>query len=764
LALNLPNAAHAYIDPATTSYLIQVVSGVVITLSVAIGVFFRRLVMGLTTLRARAAAWWAVASAPGSRELRRRQRLARAEAKALARSWAAADGAAARETPPAAAARREAERLLGAGLPLTGPAFGAPAPDLAAVGGWRAGGGRGDGARAVGIGGFSDGPDCWRADGAGGGRLDGIGGRTRGAGGGRLDGIGGRSDLAVSKGRFWWGDRRSFRRRLGVALPAGLAGPFLFFGFGFLDLYLRNSDEFPFGFAQLAGPSLLLAAALGLVVALVLLALRGRVFDAVVSVVLGLALAAWTQANFLNIDYGELNGVAIRWERYARLALADTLAWLVLVSAPLVLRLVSRRVWNVFAWLAPVAVIAAGNVGLVSVYSQAEVDPWRAATSDYPTYEGLFTASSTANQYIFVLDMMDQKFVQEIEAEEPDFFASHLDGFTQFDNHISNYTRTLPSTVDMLTGQRYQFDEPQGEYMARAYQDGSFLPALRRAGYSTNIYATNRYSYSSVNDIKGLADNVRPAEIITPTGVILRGFARLAGFRYAPHVLKPTFWTPVDPFRNSKPDASKMDPFSNGNLEFHRRLKAGGVVLDGPRPRFSFIHLDGAHNPARINADAEPVEPDSVSLTEQAKGAFKIVFDYLDELKRLGRYKDATIVITADHGHWLEADYEELAQPRLTALFVKPAGAEGTRLAHSDAPTEMANVRAALLEDAGAPNLEGAPSAFEVDPDSTAPRDFFYRRGQNVDEGLIDHWQVTGDARDFANWHFKARKETAYWG
>jgi hypothetical protein len=699
---------------------------------VAIGVFARRIATGLTALSARAGAWWAIITSPNRADLIRRRN------QSPTSGAASADGSdgdqTRRETPSARAARLEAERMAAVGDFGPSPAFGVIGPD---------------GPPALIF------ADCGAA-GAGTGAR-GIGGRQVARPNRK------HPDLAVSKGAFLWADRRGFRRRLAIALPAGLAGPFLFFGFGFIDLYLQNPSEFPFGFNQVAGPSLILAGALGLIACLILMSLRGRVFDTAVSLALGVALAAWVQANFLNVDYGELNGVAIRWEDYARLAFVNTAIWLVLALAVVALRLISRRVWNLAAWLLPVGLIAAGTIGLITTYSATDTRPWTAKPAEYPTFEGAFTASSTANQYIFVLDMMDQKFVEEIQAEDPSFFAGRLDGFTQFDNHISNYSRTSPSAVDMLTGERYQFDEPWGLYTGRAYRDGVFLPELRRAGYSTNIYATDRYSYSDINDIKDLADNIRPAVIDTSTETILKGFADLAGFRYAPHVLKPTFWTPTDPFAESKPDLSASDAFSNANIGFYTRLKASGLELDGPQPRFSYIHLDGAHTPVRMNADVEAVPVNSLPLAEQAKGAFKIVFDYLDELRRLGRYKDATIVITADHGHWLDSDHETLPQPRLTALFVKPAGAEGTPLAHCDAPTEMVNVRATLLADAGADNPEGAPTVFEVPVDSTAPRDFFYRRGQNLDEGLIEHWQVTGDARDFANWRLLGVTETKYW-
>ncbi|MCL2737100.1 MAG: sulfatase-like hydrolase/transferase [Propionibacteriaceae bacterium] len=51
-------AQAAYIDPATTSYIIQIVSGLAITLSVAIGVFFRKIHLFAVTAVARARATW----------------------------------------------------------------------------------------------------------------------------------------------------------------------------------------------------------------------------------------------------------------------------------------------------------------------------------------------------------------------------------------------------------------------------------------------------------------------------------------------------------------------------------------------------------------------------------------------------------------------------------------------------------------------------------------------------------------------------------
>jgi hypothetical protein len=160
----------------------------------------------------------------------------------------------------------------------------------------------------------------------------------------------------------------------------------------------------------------------------------------------------------------------------------------------------------------------------------------------------------------------------------------------------------------------------------------------------------------------------------------------------------------------------------------------------------------------------EPVEVGSVTMAEHAKGAFKMVFDYIDELDRLGLYDSASIVITADHGEWpgytetTPGNFLELYEPALTALFVKPAGApRDLPLRHSEAPTEFANVRAALLADAGADNPESVPTVWDVPQNSREPREFHYRRGvppAGSGVEVIDHWVVTGDARDWSNWRY----------
>ena len=59
------------------------------------------------------------------------------------------------------------------------------------------------------------------------------------------------------------------------------------------------------------------------------------------------------------------------------------------------------------------------------------------------------------------------------------------------------------------------------------------------------------------------------------------------------------------------------------------------ISNDGEAGSFRFIHLQGAHFPYTMNAQAEHVDGET-TYDQQALGAFKIVSTYLNDLKELG--------------------------------------------------------------------------------------------------------------------------------
>ncbi|MDE6983733.1 MAG: LTA synthase family protein, partial [Lachnospiraceae bacterium] len=61
--------------------------------------------------------------------------------------------------------------------------------------------------------------------------------------------------------------------------------------------------------------------------------------------------------------------------------------------------------------------------------------------------------------------------------------------------------------------------------------------------------------------------------------------------------------------------------------------------------------MRGPHSPFYLTEDLQ-CEPTgrTATMESQGKGSLKIVYEYIGQLKTLGQYDDATIIITADHG------------------------------------------------------------------------------------------------------------------
>ena len=57
-------------------------------------------------------------------------------------------------------------------------------------------------------------------------------------------------------------------------------------------------------------------------------------------------------------------------------------------------------------------------------------------------------------------------------------------------------------------------------------------------------------------------------------------------------------------------------------------------------------HLNGAHSPYVMDENAQAVPSDSIGVDSQIRGIFKIIKEYMDELKAKGIYDSSTIIIT----------------------------------------------------------------------------------------------------------------------
>ena len=202
------------------------------------------------------------------------------------------------------------------------------------------------------------------------------------------------------------------------------------------------------------------------------------------------------------------------------------------------------------------------------------------------------------------------------------------------------------------------------------------------------------------------------------------------------------------------------------DIYFYEQLTQDRLRISSEAGNFAFYHLQGPHAPLIYDENVKYSE--DTSLIKQTLGGFKIVFEFIEQLKELGVYYDATIVVMGDHGWPNNPSQLVVEEPILAGLFVKPAGSAGIPFQESNAPLSTGNVRATIVQDAGGDAYAYGTPVQEVLENDQTPRLYFWKNGPahqdlvGAPELLI--YEVTGDGRDIANWHLSELiKGIPYW-
>lgn len=553
-------------------------------------------------------------------------------------------------------------------------------------------------------------------------------------------------------------DDRTFKKRFLMALFTGFSLSFTFIFIGILDLYLNNMGMFPFNIRHLILPVVLSFVIITAVLTLIFMLFKGKTFDVLLSLAVGFLLAGYIQGNYLNRGIGELTGDAVDWGQYTGKGIVNIMVWVVLLIAPLLLWIFIRKVWKkliiilpaVLAGMQLVGLIATGaSSGLTFTNEVVQKDP----SGKYISEKGMFELSTKENVLVFILDRLDGKYVDDVLASDPHFFDD-MEGFTYYPNNMSLYCRTYPSVTYMLTGQVSYFDKPSDRFFRESYQKGTFLPKLRENNFTTKIYTSNYYTYTDVSQLEGVADNIHEEDGKTriSTSLMLQKMANFSAYRYAPILFKQFFWFTPGTFAETVIVEKEVLPFDTDAYKFGDRMKDIGFSEQDKKNNFMYLHLKGCHADYDLNEDGEYVGPGRSDLLAQTKGYFKLLKDYMNQMKEMGLYDQSTIIITGDHGK--SEDFNSLSTYKTTALFVKPKDAGRETIKTSHKPLSHDNFQATVLQAAGIDSEGFGKSIWDVAEDEKIVRRFLYK--VNNPGGRLEEYEVRGDAENFANWkHIK---------
>ncbi len=561
------------------------------------------------------------------------------------------------------------------------------------------------------------------------------------------------------------------------------------------EIYGNNIAEFKFVLGDFIGLCLLIALGAALLLFAVLSLLRGRAFDVGFGLLFGLSLMLFLQSNYLSLNRTALLGDGTGESLPLWQILLNTSIWIVIPVICVLcmwllnrfrdtLRLVVTMVLAIMIFMGFVSFVTislttdvyttdktpateestapdadtehdtsvGGNVEGTESESDREPEP-ADDINRLLTVEGLNTLATKENIVIFLVDRFDRDYYYDALAACPEIF-DELAGFTYFDDYVSLYPRTFPAVTHLITGVETDFTLPRLQYFQTAYETSPVMYALKDAGYDIHIYTDTYYSYENATHMGQYVSNIshKSTYKIVERPRLSLDMLRLSLYRSLPTGLCSLVGDISTPTFNKYVEYDTDDEvYTTDMKDLYEALTATDFTFRESEKGYSFIHMLGCHLPNVYDENFDPIEKDDkYSAVVAMKQSFKIIHAYIREMKRMGVYENATILILGDHAS-IGSDRKDPYYAHMTSLLVKPAGVSEGATVTSSAPITTTDIHATILAAAGIDLPEDKRTVFEIPEDEIRTRRYLFQRTGDPQVECLTY-EIIGDGRDFDNW------------
>ena len=554
-----------------------------------------------------------------------------------------------------------------------------------------------------------------------------------------------------------------------------LIAPFMVCFFGPFEIFGNNIDQFKFELGDFWLLCILLAAGIAALLGVLLMLLRGRAFDVAYGTVFGISLMLFLQGNFLSMGMTSLSGDGGEAELGFGKIFLNTAIWVLIVGGSIAVMLfldAQRDTVRLISIVVLLAILGSSLISFATLSLTGEVFAGKSMVEikqgeQVLTVKNLDTLANGQNVIVFIVDRFDYEYYEDAAKNYPEILEE-LEGFTYFADYVTLYPRTFPGALHVLTGKETDFSMSHDDYMTDAYQNSTHLQDIKQQGFDINIYTDDYYCYEDAADMSGYAENVsgKVSYQIVQSASLAIDMIRLSLYRYLPfcaqglvgNISTPTFdkYVQYD---------MTYDLYSTDMREVYEHLTEDAFTLRESGKGYSFIHIDGCHKSTVYDSDFNTLpdgDPDKLSWSTEnvMTQSFKIISRYIAEMKRMGVYEDATIIITGDHAN-IRSDSKEPTDSYVTALLVKPAGVSEGEIKTNYAQLDVDNVLATIKQACGVQTDE--PTVFEVAEGEMQVRRLMFQRsykneaGKTVYENIV--YEIRGNGKDFTNWTIVERTE-----
>jgi len=583
-------------------------------------------------------------------------------------------------------------------------------------------------------------------------------------------------------------DRFNKKNELSILLLS-LALSFTVFFFSPVDIFLGNQRDFVVTFKYIAIPMLLTALLSTLLLEILFhlfLVIADWLYQVMARLFFGFLLAIYTQSLLLNSKMASVTGDDAKYTDNMKSVTINLIILSVILLLPLTFYIIAKilpknKFFNlgkgiVLPYVCGI-IIFMQLAGTASSIAKADFKKYNRSYTQYLSYEPSLSLSRENNVVVFLTDRLDGYWMDEVIERYPDV-STNLTGFTYYQNNISHNTNTFPSVPQMLTNCLYRGTE-WPDYCNKAW-DGKTAPrVLSENGYDVNLLIDNLTTYTSIAQLDGQCSNVLTYDkdeiTMNYTGNkgIIPTMTQLSLAKHAPYALKSSITRGLGSslsvkFLTYEHDNSDMQPMAvdvASDVKYYKYIVNKRLRADNDNKTFTFVHLNCSHG--SDETEAALYDPNAeVDIYSTTRGGFQIIFEYIEQMKRLGIYDNSTIIILGDHGRApveIECDGEPgLTSEIITGLLIKPAHASQLPL-KIDRDTELSNdfFPASVVEYAGIDHSDFGISYQDVINNGLHPERFMqtFNWGGYGKVYYKALYKVTGDARDFSNWEVQPGHE-----
>lgn len=520
--------------------------------------------------------------------------------------------------------------------------------------------------------------------------------------------------------------------------------PIFMFGiFGPTEIFFGNYSELGFVYGEFGWKFLICGVLLSFVLTFIFLFLPDMIRKPLLALIWGSSIAGYIQVMFLNKGIDQIGVTAEGYIPDTATSLKNGIFWIIMLVIALVITYLAKSVWKKILIITSGILLGVQLVGYISLFITADSNAFHYAEGEpCLSSEKQYTVSSKDNVILFVLDTFSNYFLDTALAMYPDL-TTGMNDFTYYNNADCNYYGTYPSLAHMLTGHELDTTQSVDDYLYSCWNNTTtddYYNLLKSHNYTVNLYTPLTDLLTGTNSVdimSGKIDNITTADSnrVIDYKKLYKTMLTMSCYRFVPEYFKPNYDVKNEQYESIVSYPENEIQYSNPN--FYNNLVATKLSADDSSNYFTIQHLNGTHE--FINDENCQYDYDNATIESTVKGIFTMIYEYLDQLKALGVYDNATIIITADHGQ------ERNSQ---VVFFIKEPLETHDTLQVTNAPITLNELVPSIVESIGEDYSEFGQSIHDFTPDQKRERTVYVRA---KDLGFPSVKKFDSDAEGGAN-------------